>query len=541
MERMNNSSIPKPVSLEELERESTLYWMNAKKMVNEDKRRMNFRDFYFLIDLYNDRSKKIAIKKSAQSGVSTWAIFRSLHDSRYRGINQMHLLPSDSDVQKFVPSKTNQIINENACLKNKMSKEDRDSIGQKKMGKGFLFYKGTNSKTAGIMLSSDRNIYDEYDKANFDNLKDFESRLEGAYSLGEEWWISTPTLPMFAIDAKYEESDQKNMRWNCHHCGHRQHFMWPESVNFDDQCYQCQECGGEIDNTVFPEMQEAWDIRWEAKYPDREISGYQINQMMVPWKTARDLIKEYRDAEKEGQLDNFFNFNLGLAYLSTDTKVSAGLIYKNLTSQEFVELDSIMGVDVQGTELYVIIGNKEAIYGITKCVDEFDETTGKLIRNKWDRLAELMEVYRVRICVIDATFKPNDVKAFAERFPYKVYMNWYHPDPKREKIYRFGDDRKFTDKKIEFDEEIKVYTDRERSIDSMLTKLDAGTPKIAYAKHDKELQVLIKHCETMYARIIENKDGTKRREWANTGKNDYFHAMVYYTAGVHRAGLFDNT
>ncbi len=528
------------IDLDALERVSTLYWMNKQKLVNEDKRRMNFRDFYFLIDLYNDTSKKIAIKKSAQSGVSTWAIFRSLHDARYRGINQMHLLPSDSDVQKFVPSKTNQIINENPCLKSKMSKEDRDSVGQKKMGKGFLFYKGTNSKTAGIMLSSDRNIYDEYDKANFGNLKDFESRLEGAYSLGEEWWISTPTLPMFGIDAKYEESDQKNMRWNCPHCGKRQHFTWPDSVNFQDEVYMCKECAGAIDNTIFPEMLEAWDIRWEAKYPENEISGYQINQMMVPWKTAKELIKEHNDAQKEGELDNFYNFNLGEPYLSTDTKVSAGLIYKNLTTKEYVETDSIMGVDVQLNELYVTIGNKEAIYGIEKCVDEWSTDGKTLIKDKWDRLAELMNVYDVRYCVIDATFKPNDVRAFAERFPHRVYMNWYYPDPKKSKIFRFGDDRKFTDKPQTFDEEVKVYTDRERAIDRLITNLDKGAPRFAYAQHDPSLQELVKHCETMYARTVGNKDGTQKREWANTGKNDYFHAMVYYSVALYRADLFDN-
>ena len=517
--------------------------------MNENKVRIDLNRFYFLFDIYNDRSKKIAVKKSAQSGISTWAILRGLHAGRYQGINQIHTLPTVGDANTFVQSKVNQIIQHNACLSTKMSKEDSDSVGQKQMGKGFLFYKGTIGKTSGIMITSDSNVYDEYDFSNMDNLGNYESRLEGMDSLKMEAWISTPTVSMYGIDAKFEESDQKYMRFNCPECGFRQHMDWDKSVDHEGERYRCWECDATIDNRLFPlwfalsekgDEYEHIDMRWEARFPGEEISGYWINQMMLPNKSAKQLIKEYRKLKKEGEMDFFYNFKLGLPFDNVDSKISGGLFYKNLVDKEVVENNSIMGVDVQGSELYAIIGNKEAIYGITKCVDEVDGI-GKVIKSKWDRLAELMEAYDVRTCVIDATFKPNDVLAFAQRFPHKVFMNWYQPSGKGGKIFRFSDEGKFTDKRKEdFAEEIKVLTDRERAIDKLITHLDNGQYRFTYSKEDPNFKELIKHSETMYARVLQNKDGTSRREWANTGKNDYFHALVYFEVGMHKAKHFAN-
>lgn len=537
-------------TIEDLKRRSLVYWIDSEKIVNEDKKRIDLSRFYFLFDIYNDRSKKIAVKKSAQSGISTWAILRGLHMGRYQGINQIHTLPTVGDANTFVQSKVNEIIKHNACLSTKMSKEDSDSVGQKQMGKGFLFYKGTIGKTSGIMITSDSNVYDEFDFSNHENLGNFESRLEGADSLGMEAWISTPTLQSYGIDSKFEESDQKFMRFNCPHCGLRQHMDWDQSVDMHNKRYQCWECAGTIDNRLFPlwyalsgkgEKYEKIDMRWEARYEDRDISGYQINQMIVPWKSAEELIDEYDHYRKEGMMAYFYNFKLGLAYQNTDTKVTGGLFYKNLSENEVIETDSIMGIDVQGTELYVIIGNKEgAIYGITRCIDEVD-SIGKLVKSKWDRAGELLEAYGCRICIIDATFKPNDVLAFAKKYPNRVYMNWYQPSSKGGKVFRFGDEVKFTEKpKDEFAEKIKVLTDRERAIDMLITHLDDGKYKFIYHKEDENFKTLIKHSETMYARVIENKDGTVRREWANTGKNDYFHALVYFEVGMHKAKTFAN-
>lgn len=511
-------------------------WIAKEKVVNESEKPMDFEQFYFLKDIYRCRTKKKAVKKSGQSGVSTFAILYGHHRARYHGVNVIHTLPADADVLKFVPSKVDQIVRYNKSLSSKMAKGDAESMSKKQYGKGFVFYLGTISKRAGIMISSDINIYDEYDFSDINKVEKYKSRQEAPDSLKEEIWISTPTTPAFGISRKYDESDQRNLRWNCPHCGHRQHFEWPESVDFEGKRYRCKKCDGTIDNTKFPELQNKLDIRWEAKYPDLsdELAGWWINQMMVPYKTANDLIKEYEKAEKEGNLEYFYNYNLGMAYMSTDTEMNEGLVYKNLTDKEYIETDSCAGVDVQGNELYVIIGNEQAIYGIAQVPDLPNKT-------KWERLAELLEVYGIRYMVIDAGFKPNDVVDFAKQFPYRVYTAWYQPDPKGAKIFRFYK-KKFTDKKeVPFEEEVKVLIDREKAIDLAIEKLAKGKRKFPYVKTDENLQNFIKHMKTMYARIVGTKMGEERREWASTGKHDYVMALVYFEAALHKKTLYENS
>ncbi len=516
----------------ELFRKSTNAWILRDKVVNEKGDRIDMVSHFFLMRFLDDQSKEIAVRKAAQVGISTAAILREAHDARFVGINQIHTLPTGEDVRKFVPSKVNEIIRRNKSLATKISKKDTDSVGQKQFGKAFLFYGGTKSEREAIMISSDRNIYDEFDFSDMPNVKKYESRLEAPNSLKQQWWISTPTIPNFGIDEKFNQSDQKYLRFNCPHCKHRQHFLWPESVDFKNGNYICLKCGGPIDNTLFPEHLFDWQIEWEAKYPGESISGYWIPQMIVPWKSAAKLIKEHNEAEKEGQLEYFYNFRLGMPYMSTDTKMDASLILSNLTDREFIETDSVAGVDVQLNELYVWIGSTESIYAMAKIVDTPE-------KNKWDRFAELMEVYNIRYCVIDAGFKPNDVLAFAKRFPHRVYMTWYKEDAKGAKIFRFYEKR-FTEKdNSTFDEKIKVLIDREKAIDLLISKLSHGAYKFPYVKTDPILLDVISHFETMYARIVGTKMGEEKREWASTGKHDYVMAAVYFLAAIHRKHLFE--
>ena len=518
-------------ALERMIMADTMIWIEQKKIVNEKKQLIDFTTHFFLEDLYLDTADEIGVMKPAQVGVSTWAINVELHDGRYHGINQIHVLPSQEDVKLFVQSKVNPIIKENPTLHEAIKEEDADSVGQKQMGKAFMFYKGTRGKTSGIMVTSDVNWYDEYDRCDMAAIGNYASRQEGADSLKRKRWISTPTIPEFGIHEIFLKGDQKHWRFRCGECGAKQHMRWPESVDFDRRRYACLKCA----STLTTDMIRSG--AWEAKYPGRKRSTYWITQMIVPWKTAGDLIDEHAIHEKAGTLDYFYNFNLGLPYMRADGRMPASLIYKNLIEDEVVELNSVAGVDVQLNELYVIIGNEKAVYGIAKVRDDDDyiKSEGSRGKSKWDRLGELMNVYDIRTMVIDATYRPNDVLEFAEKYPYRVYMNWYNEAPKGEKIVRWNDDSRFTDKKdLTFAEEIKVLTDRERMIDKTVDNLQKGRRRFVHAAADPNLVELVKHMKTMYTRTIETKQGTRKREWANTGKNDYVMALTYFEVALEK-------
>lgn len=489
-------------------------WIKKEKIKNEKGEPIEFDEHVFLLDLYTDRSSTIVVMKGSRVGVSTYAILKELHDAKYWGIDQIHTLPTRDDVWKFVPKKVDGIIKENDCI----SITGKDEVEQKQIGKAFIHFRGTFTEKEAIMLDSDRNIYDEVDKSKPEVIRDYASRL-GFSKIREQVFLSTPTIPDFGIDKKFQESDQKHWRFTCPKCLHRQHMEWERNIDLDRRIYVCQKCHKELTAETIK------GGSWEAKYPGREISGYWMPQTIFTRRTADDLINELEEADDE---QYFFNFILGMPYLNPESQISDGLILKNLIGEKNNEKDCVMGVDVQLRELYVLIGNEKGVFGIVVLADTPDKT-------KWDRLGELMEVYEVRFIVIDAHYDTNSVLEFAKKHPYKVYMNWYKEDPKKVKMVRFGDEGKFTDKVKDFEEEIKVLTDRNRIIDSLISDLGRGKKiKFNFQSGDRRIEELIKHVKRIYSRIVTDKVGEEHREWASLGQDDFLHALIYFKIALDK-------
>lgn len=529
-------------------RGSTLAWIREEKILNEKGKRIQMEKdspHFFLKQLYADTSRDIAVQKPSQIGVSTWAILTELHDAKYLGINQIHTLPTASDVTKFVQSKTNEMIRNNPTIREGMSSKEVDAVAQKQFGKSFLYYKGTVSERETLMLTSDRNWYDELDSSDQGAIGFYESRLEGAESLREKRYISTPTMPAYGINKVFEESDQRHWRFKCSVCNHEQHMVWPDNIDMKKVRYICSKCGSTITES------DIRNGRWKAKYPSRGPdsqgengrSGYQLTQMIAPWITPADIVKSYKEAEEgrnEMTMEYFYNHKLGLPFILTSGQFSADLIYKNLVNRDHIEVNSVMGVDVQLNELYAIVGSEEGVYGIARLRDDQDfiNSNGKIGKGKWQRWAELMQVYDVRYCVIDGGFTPNEVIKNAEKFPGKVWVNWYKSDPKKEKIIRFPDE-KFTAKQKTDVAEIKVLTDRDRIMDWLLQDLRQGKIRFFYNRQDEAVKKLISHIITTYSRTVTDRLGIEKREWVSTGKDDLLHALVYFKIGLQRKLLVE--
>jgi len=528
----------------------TLCWILENDIVNEKGDPIDMgpdSPHFFLEAIYEDISDEIAVQKPSQIGVSTWAILTELHDARFLGINQIHTLPAAKDVNSFVPSKVNEIIKKNPSIKKGLEKKQVDAVAQKQFGKGFLYYKGTKGDSDTLMLSSDRNWYDELDASDMIKIGAYESRMEAEKSLRQKRYISTPTMPGQGINKKIEESDQKHWRFKCDACKTEQHMVWPDNVDFEKKRYICSKCA----EPITEKMVRAGG--WKARYPDRTpnkkkgktgISGYILTQMVVPWIKCSDLIKSYEDA-KAGRNDMtmqyFYNHKLGLPYIEAAGQFPSALITQNCIDKEHIEVNSCMGVDVQLHELYIMVGSEEGIYGILKTRDdqEFIDTNGKQGKSKWDKWEELMTIYDVRYCVIDGGFTPNEVIAHAKKYPGKVWVNWYKEDPKREKIIRWSDED-FQGAQKDEEAEIKVLTDRERAIDWLLSDLKQGEIRFFYQPTNPVVKALTKQFETTYSRIVTDRLGRKKREWVSTGQDDWFHATIYFKIAKERKRSVEN-
>src|SRR5256885_1449375 len=122
---------------------------------------LDFTDHPFLWDIYNDLSPKQAILKAAQVGLTTLQILKSFYVARKKHLDIIYTLPTESDVQQFAGGKVNRIISQNPILQDWT--KDKDSVEQKAVGQNLIYYRGTWTQKAAIMVSSDLNIYDEVD------------------------------------------------------------------------------------------------------------------------------------------------------------------------------------------------------------------------------------------------------------------------------------------------------------------------------------------------------------------------------------------
>jgi hypothetical protein len=492
-------------------------WVLSSEIKNEKGERIEFDRHAFMMDIYDDPSQVIAVRKPSQVGASTWAILKEIHSMKFLGINQIHTLPSDRDVWGFVPTKVDKIIKANGF------KMEKDSAEIKGFGKGFCYYKGTFTEKAPIIISSDRNIYDEVDKSKMEVIGDYASRMSNS-ELKEEIWISTPTIPDFGIDAIWQSSDQKHWRFDCPHCGYRQHMEWDTNINFEKEIYVCQQCRKEITNE---DILWADNAGWEARFPDEPISGYWISQMMC-W-DAKHVIKEYRESIQglKGKDEQyFFNFILGMPHLSAEQKIEASLFYQNIVPAEdaMAEEWNVMGADT-GDENHIIIGNEKGIFWMGVLRDKPGKT-------RWQQMEEMIEFYKVRVGVVDALPHTKEANALAEKFPYRIYLNFFKDDPKMLEVCRFGDEQKRKD--AEFTDEIKVLTSRNRIYDDTIASLQHGITKFAMPKDSPTFKLMIKHAQTVYARKVTDRYGQERREWANIGADHFWTALIYWQVALKK-------
>lgn len=508
------------------QKNSILHWIRVNKIKNENGEPIEFKAHRFMLDIYADRTPVQVIRKGSQVGASTMEILRAFHGARFWGINQIYTLPTVDDVAEFVKSKVNRLVKVNPCILEGVSGKDVDSVEQKQIGKSFLFFKGTYTEKEAIMLTSDRNIHDELDKSKSEVVRDYTSRM-GYSKIRSQHFFSTPTIPDFGVDKLFEQSDQKFWRFNCPYCNFRQHMEWEKNVDEQRGIYICQQCKKEILPKQINDLGS-----WEARFPDRSVSGYWISQMHTPWKTAANLIKERKDADDDAY---FFNFVLGLPYLSAEQKIPASLFIRNVTDvkADSTEEYNVMGIDTgsgTGKGNHVIIGNKLGIFWIGVLTDQ----EGK---DRWQQATELIIFFDIRVVVVDGQPYTKEAFDLAKQFPYRVYLSWFKDDPKMLEVVRFSDEK--AGKDSEFEDEIKVYSSRTRIMDDTISALRKGEIKFSLPTSSLILKVLIEHAQTMYARNVTDKLGQVKREWANTGPNDFWLALVYWYIALLKRSKYE--
>lgn len=474
-------------------------WLLNNKVVNEQGYPIEFKDHSFLIEPFLDETPKQVARKCSQIGWSTLAILRSFHLARYAGANIIHTFPSRNMSKEFVQPKVDPLINKNPVIRNMVGV---DSMNLKGVGDRFIYYRGSYEQTEAISISAHILINDEYDRSNQKVLKTYRSRLDDARrenpELGWEWQFSNPTVPGKGVDQYWQDSDQKHWFVKCRGCGHDWFLKWPESVNMKTQEKICLKCGKAYSR------EDLQNGRWVRKYNNKEISGYWVSQLFVPWIPAAKII-----AESKGDLEIFHNFTLGMPYISKDTTVTRNSIVKCISPGFNPKTSVAIGVD-NGITKHYVIGNRTGIFEIGTTKD-------------WGEIEQLRKKYSATM-VIDALPYPNTPQKLAEAYVGKVYIHYYQQDRKQIGIVRW-------DGKT-------VRSDRTKVFDAIVAEINAGD--LTFNMTTTQLEDYIHHWEQVYRMLKETPLGTMKPKWETIeNKPDHYaHATILWRIALEKTLSF---
>lgn len=494
-----------------LENQSIIQWINKNNILTEDGSPyliLPEHDHHFMWDVLSEMSrveKNLVIYKAAQIGFSTAAILASQWIAKNRKLDIIYTLPTANDVKDFAGGKINRIIAQNPVL-GEWTK-DRDTVEQKTVGDNIIYYRGTFTSKAAMMVSSDLNIYDEVDASDQRVIEQYSTRLQ-ASNVKLEWFFSHPSVPGNGVSKYWDRSDQKHWFIKCRECEEEQFLSFPDSFDMEEQIYICKFCYKEIPDWV------RRTGRWVAKYKDKDFSGYWMPLFIVASVSAREIIKYYNEKSEE----YFYNKVLGLPYVGSGNKPTLDMITKNLTMEvNTQEPKVVIGVDT-GNKLHYVCGNLDGLfyYGETKKVSKNYDP--------YDEIESLLKKWKGSIIVFDGLGDLIGPRKLQAKYPGRVFLCYYGVDRKTQQLLRWGKN----------DEEGSVIADRNRVIQLVIDEFNDS--KMPLQGNEKDWWDYWLHWNNIFRIEKENSLGIKERKWERSGDDHLVHATVYWRVGMDRFG-----
>ncbi len=452
------------------------------------------------------------IKKGAQMGFSEVEVIRSLHgqiNGRYpTGV--LYLFPTGDDVADFSRARFNPLIQNNPASIGRYVR-NTDSTNIKQIGSSMLYLRSARATTMieGLKkdasklrsVPADKTVFDEVDLMDPAMVLEALERMSHS-TVKEEAYLSTPSIPEFGVDARYNASDQRVWMIRCQKCNHDTclELSFPDCLKErpDGTVYRaCLHCGADIYPT---------HGQWVPQHPGCDTAGYWISQLNSAYVDPGDILKLYLDPPN-GNLQEVMNSKLAMAYISADNRLCPEDVY-SLCSRDAIaraekQFHTGMGVDV-GKALHVTIGRK--------------------IRNG-----------RKKILYVGAVPDFNDLHDLAVRFNVECAVIDLYPETRQ--VRDFQDSEEFRVIGCQYRDQMK---DGER-IDELAGVITVARTELCDKTHNNivkglyefprrspDIEELAKHCSNI-AKVLEmdERRGISVYRYRKLGPDHYRHSLNY--------------
>lgn len=472
-------------------------WVQKHNIKNEAGLPIEFDSHYFLKDIYDDMSDFQVVLKPPQVGMTVLQLIKTLWCAMKKKWDIIYTLPTSADVTDMAGGKVNRIIAQNPILSTWV--KDHDTVEQKAVGDNIIYYRGTYTNKAAMMVSSKLNAHDEVDASDASVITQYETRLE-AQSDGKRWYFSHPSIAGHGVDIHWQQSDKKEWFITCPSCKDQHILVFPGCINMETKQYICKTC-----KAVLPDYARnygEWRPTTEGKF-----SGYHISQMMCGWISAENIIEKKNDPNKTEQY--FYNYVLGLPYVGSDNKIEPEVVLRNVTPVVNDQDDRIIiGVDT-GLPIHYILLNKQGVFYNGTCTS-------------YDTLEGLLNRFPKSILVSDQGGDLIGIRELQKKYQNRVFLCYYRRDRKTKDMIKWGENGEYG----------TVIVDRNRMIQMMVEQMrDVGRFKLNGSRED--WQPLANHFGNIYRVAKETPFGVEY-SWERNGPDHFCHALLYALVGLDK-------
>jgi DNA-directed RNA polymerase subunit RPC12/RpoP len=504
-------------------------WILKHKIKNESGDLLEFSKRKFQWDMYNDLSPKQVTLKPPQIGETVKNLVKSFYVAKKLNKDIIYTLPTDSDIRDMAGGKINRIIAQNPILQQWI--KEHDSVEQKQVGHNIIYYRGTFTQNAAMMVSSSLNMHDEVDASDASVITQYETRLEGQEDESKKWrwYFSHPSLSGHGVDVYWQQSDKKEWHVRCPHCAKEQSMQWPDNIDMEKQIYICSTCKKELPDEA--RINGRWinqdGVPWDGSIVgDYLFSGWHVSQLMLYNKKAKDIIAAYNDPQKDKQY--FYNYVLGLPFIGSDDKIEPSVVLKNCVDVvNPQEGRTVIGVDT-GHGVHFVLMNKDGLF--------YYENATEITASKtpYDRLESMLKRFPRSIIVSDQGGDLIGIRQLQAKYPGRVFLCFYNKDRKTVDIVEWGENEEYG----------KVRVDRNRMMTLMVEQLrDIGRVRLCgtkeeWAEYAEQFGTLYR--EQVVVRDTQGKDNSSlygsQYVWKRNGPDHFAHATLYAMVGMQRFG-----
>lgn len=253
-----------------------------------------------------------------------------------------------------------------------------------------------------------------------------------AYDLEIEeapWFVLADSMALAHnsdIHARFLRTDQ---HWFHTKCGCADGIVMPlvfpdcVAVTPTEVYYRCPRCGFRI--------RDPQNGRFVPHNPGAPVRGYQIHQMLSRYVSPRQVWQNFLETDNKQE---FFNAKLGVPYVDPrnigltadelDACTTDAIAWEKPTTRADGSIDGrmCMGIDQMGGFNYVTILQQTPVGRRLVRLEVVEND------DPFRRCYELMNEYRIDVCVVDALPNFNEAIRFSHAFPRKVWCAFWSPN-----------------------------------------------------------------------------------------------------------------